>query len=227
MASSATELNNDRHVRFQFALESVRRISRLSSYNLGEILAVWGDDEEEIQRRDELKRDASEYIEGGRRSSDNYTFTSIGLCDHVGSRREEKEVARCQMWDAVLDEQDNQRQAQENTGHSPDVFKYNSALLAMVCKKVTQKSQQLAYENAKELEREIADHEQEKTLPVANGSSHTAQHSVKRKHGTKSRKYSSSRSHRSRSNSRRRKSESESLAISKTSQHYPRTEMLA
>ena len=155
-------------VQFRCALEEIRRISRLSSYQFDEIVAVWGDEDEQIERQQELKRDATEFVQG-RRSSDNYTFTSVGLCDHVGTRKEEKVIARNLVWDAVLKEQDNQRVAQANTGHSNDIFKYNSALLAKACQQAqTYKSQQTAYEKAKELELEIH-HQQKKKIPT-NGS---------------------------------------------------------
>ena len=256
-------------VQFRCALEEIRRISRLSSYQLDEIVAVWGDEEEQINRQQELKRDVTKYIQSGsgsgrRRLSDNYTFTSVGLCDHVGIRKEEKIIAREQVWDAVLNEQDNQRVAQVNTGHSNDIFKYNSALLAKACQRQakTYKSQQIAYEKAKELELEILHQQRKKKIPTLNGSKLNFsqqqirnQHATastasgKRKHGHRSRNHHDDGGHQTHHHSHRRRSKScgdstsdsnrrrrpessskttsdsssSSLAISKSSQHSPRS----
>ena len=269
MESNSSSSSSSRGgVQFRCALEEIRRISRLSSYQLDEIVAVWGDEEEQINRQQELKRDVTKYIQSGsgggrRRLSDNYTFTSVGLCDHVGIRKEEKIIAREQVWDAVLNEQDNQRVAQVNTGHSNDIFKYNSALLAKACQRQakTYKSQQIAYEKAKELELEILHQQRKKKIPTLNGSklnfsqqqirnqhATSSTSSEKRKHGHKSRNHHDGdhqthhHSHRRRSKScgdstsdsnRRRRPESSSkttldsssssLAISKSSQHSPRS----
>ena len=256
-SSSSTSSSSRGGVQFRCALEEIRRISRLSSYQLEEIVAVWGDDDEQIERQQELKRDANEFIHSGRRSSDNYTFTSVGLCDHVGTRKEEKITAREQVWDAVWKEQENQRVAQVNTGHSNDIFKYNSALLAKACQQATYKSQQSAYEKAKELEFELfqqQEQEQQKVptngtqlnvsqqqQPIRNHPHHASSTTGKRKHGGRKtsttshdgghnhhhhRRRSKSCSSGDSSTSRRRRDQStseSSLAISKASQHSPRS----
>jgi hypothetical protein len=89
------------------SIELIKRISRVSHYSIEEIFAVWGDDDEAIRRKQELKVAARD-MQYGRRVSDNMTFSTIGIRDKVGLGRQEKQEARYKAWDAVTDEQDLQ-----------------------------------------------------------------------------------------------------------------------
>ena len=83
-------------------------ISRLSTYELEEIMAVWGDKEEQIENRIKLKQEVREFAQG-RRLSDNMTFTSMGLTDKIGIGRLEKQHYRQEGYEAVLGTQETQR----------------------------------------------------------------------------------------------------------------------
>jgi hypothetical protein len=90
------------------SLEQVHRISRVSqSYTPEEVIAVWGDSTEFKLRKQELKH-AVHAMQTGRRSSDNYTFSKVGLEDKIGEGRRFKKQLRSSGWQAVLEEQFNQ-----------------------------------------------------------------------------------------------------------------------
>jgi hypothetical protein len=90
------------------SIEVTRRIPRVSqSYSTDEIFAVWGNSDEARLRKKELKLAAKD-MQYGRRQSDNMTFSTVGISDKVGAGRMEKQEARSEAWDAVMDEQDLQ-----------------------------------------------------------------------------------------------------------------------
>ncbi|KAL3896300.1 MAG: hypothetical protein SGARI_007211, partial [Bacillariaceae sp.] len=84
----------------------VRRISRISNYNLEEVVSYWGDSGDHVLRKRELKKAAQEF-QFQRRQSDN-NFTSLGIADKVGEGRQMKKENRNKSRNAVLDEQDLQ-----------------------------------------------------------------------------------------------------------------------
>jgi hypothetical protein len=111
--------------------EQVRPISRISEYDLAEVLAVWGNDDEHELRLQELQQTISEYAasppnknkktqqqqqqQQRRRDSDNVTFTAVGLIEHVpGHRRHDLKLqVREAAWQAVLWEQYYQQEQQQ------------------------------------------------------------------------------------------------------------------
>ena len=92
------------------SIEDIRRISTISNYDLDEVIAVWGNEDEQTQRVQELKQEMSD-LYNGRRASDNLTCTSIGL--HVGPRQSEKLEAREATYQAVLFEQYRQYEEEQ------------------------------------------------------------------------------------------------------------------
>ena len=88
------------------SIEEVRRISRVSNYNLEEVISYWGDSDDHVLRKRELKKAAQEF-QFQRRQSDN-NFTSLGIADKVGEGRQMKKNNRNKSRNAVLDEQDLQ-----------------------------------------------------------------------------------------------------------------------
>lgn len=103
------EGSQNRGVRFPSIgkMEQVKRISRYSNYEIDEIIAYWGDSEEHRLRKEELREAAMDW-KMGRRTSDNFTFTSAGIADKVGEGRALKRENRIKARNAVLDEQDLQ-----------------------------------------------------------------------------------------------------------------------
>mmetsp|Transcript_20259 Transcript_20259/g.50385 ORF Transcript_20259/g.50385 Transcript_20259/m.50385 type:complete len:186 (+) Transcript_20259:82-639(+) len=96
----------DVQFRSQSSIEAIRRISRISDYDIEEILDYWGDTEEKDERKAELKQ-AVKDMYYKRRESDS-DFTTLGIDDKAGHgravRKANKELAR----NAVMDEQDLQ-----------------------------------------------------------------------------------------------------------------------
>ena len=74
------------------SIEVIKRISRVSQYSIDEIAAVWGDDDEALLRKKELKAAARD-VKYGRRTSDNLTFSTVGIRDMVGLGRQERKEA--------------------------------------------------------------------------------------------------------------------------------------
>ncbi|KAG7363375.1 hypothetical protein IV203_026752 [Nitzschia inconspicua] len=108
MAGYQKERSGDRvQFRSRNSIEEVRRISRISNYDIEEIISYWGDSDEHILRKEELKKAAHD-MQYCRRMSDNSTFTSLGIADKVGERRVIKKQNREIATRAVLDEQDLQ-----------------------------------------------------------------------------------------------------------------------
>ncbi|KAL3917737.1 MAG: hypothetical protein SGILL_004572 [Bacillariaceae sp.] len=93
--------------RSRASIEEVRRISRISNYNLEEVISYWGDSDDHVLRKKELKRAAQEF-QFQRRMSDNQSFTTLGIADKVGEGRQMKKKNRNISRNAVLDEQDLQ-----------------------------------------------------------------------------------------------------------------------
>ena len=87
-------------------------ISRLSTYELDEIIAVWGDADEKANRKQNMKEDMKILQKAQRRMSDN-GFTAIGLLDKIGERRNEKRNNRERGKDTVLSTQETQRRLKE------------------------------------------------------------------------------------------------------------------
>jgi hypothetical protein len=129
------------------SIEVIRRISRVSQYSVDEIAAVWGDDDEAILRKQELKLAAKD-MQAGRRLSDNMTFSTIGIRDKVGAGREEKREARYKAWDAVMDEQD----LQANEGQ------IDSEIIAGVYSMTTAETRERAHLEALKMEEEVRKH---------------------------------------------------------------------
>jgi hypothetical protein len=88
------------------ALQVVRRISRSSGYDFDEIMKYWGDDDEECERKTELKK-AVKDMYNHRRMSDN-DFTTLGIEDKAGHGRAVRKVNKMISRNAVMDEQNLQ-----------------------------------------------------------------------------------------------------------------------
>ena len=84
-------------------IEEVRRISRISNYNLEEITSYWGETEEHALRKSEL-RSAVQDMYYHRRASDS-EFTTLGIDDKVGQGKATKKANRNLSRNAVMDEQ--------------------------------------------------------------------------------------------------------------------------
>ena len=108
------------------SIEQVKRILRLSDYNMDEIQAMYGTDEEELERKQILQEQILEFgeyadammdeyensndeVKFDRRVSDN-SYTTIGIRDKCGPRLQEKIESREAGWDAVMWDQHDQIQ---------------------------------------------------------------------------------------------------------------------
>lgn len=85
-------------------MEQVQRISRYSMYDPEEVVAYWGESNEHVLRKQELKKAVMDW-QMGRRNSDNFSFTTVGIADKVGEGREVKKENRFRSRAAVMDEQ--------------------------------------------------------------------------------------------------------------------------
>ena len=126
------------------SIEEVKRISRISSRTLDEVIAYWGTTDEHKLRKQELRQAATE-MQMNRRMSDNMEFTTLGLADKVGEGKLLKKQHRHISREAVLDEQD----LQYHEGIVDD------ELLADVYSSVTYSSQKEAAEKAAMLHKEV------------------------------------------------------------------------
>ncbi len=126
------------------SIEEIRRISRISNYNLEEVINYWGDSEEHKLRKQELKM-AAEEMQNCRRMSDNMEYTTLGISDKVGEGRAMKRANRIQARNAVLDEQELQ--------YFEGVV--DDELLADVYGSTTASAKQSAAENAAKLHNEV------------------------------------------------------------------------
>ena len=133
------------------SIEVIKRISRVSQYSIDEVRAVWGDDDEAILRKQELK-DTARDVKSGRRMSDNLTFSTVGFRDKVGLGRQEKKEARNLAWDAVMDEQDLQ---------ASEGLEIDSELIADAYSMTTASTSGKAHLEALEMEEEVRKHAME------------------------------------------------------------------
>ena len=92
--------------RSQSSIAEIRRISRVSNYDMEEIINYWGESDEHTMRKSELKK-AVKDMYFNRRGSDN-EFTTLGIDDKVGHGKAVKKVNRMLARNAVMDEQDLQ-----------------------------------------------------------------------------------------------------------------------
>ena len=93
--------------RSRSSIEQVMRISRVSNYDMEEVISYWGNSDEQIQRKSELKKDVQDMY-FNRRTSD-CDFTNLGIEDKAGQGKRNKKVNRLFSREAVLDEQEQQR----------------------------------------------------------------------------------------------------------------------
>ena len=128
-------------------VEEVMNISRISNYNLSEIISYWGDSEDHILRKAELKQ-AVQDMYYHRRGSDA-DFTTLGIDDKVGSGKARKKANRQYARSAVMDEQD----LQYHEGHLDD------ELLADVYSDTTYAAQKAAQTKAERLQQECRQHD--------------------------------------------------------------------
>mmetsp|Transcript_32043 Transcript_32043/g.35887 ORF Transcript_32043/g.35887 Transcript_32043/m.35887 type:complete len:184 (-) Transcript_32043:138-689(-) len=92
--------------RSQSSIEEVMRISRVSNYDMDEVVSYWGESDDHILRKSELKRAVKDmYLY--RRTSDR-DFTTLGIDDKVGQGKANKKANRMISRNAVMDEQDLQ-----------------------------------------------------------------------------------------------------------------------
>jgi len=88
------------------SIEEVVRIRRASNYSMEEITSYWGESNDHVLRKSELKR-AVQDMYYQRRASDS-DFTTLGIDDKVGPGRAVKKANRLLSRKAVMDEQDLQ-----------------------------------------------------------------------------------------------------------------------
>lgn len=106
--------NNGVQFRSRASIAEIRRISRVSNYNMEEIINCWGESDEHTNRKSELKQDVKDMY-FNRRGSDN-EFTTLGIDDKVGHGKAVKKVNRMLARNAVMDEQN----LQVNEGFNDD-----------------------------------------------------------------------------------------------------------
>ena len=104
--SDKSQTWGDVRFRSQSSIEEVRRISRISNYDMDEITNYWGDSDEHALRKSELKKAVKE-MHYNRRESDS-DFTTLGLDDKAGHGRAVRKVNKTVSRSAVMDEQDLQ-----------------------------------------------------------------------------------------------------------------------
>mmetsp|Transcript_8645 Transcript_8645/g.21096 ORF Transcript_8645/g.21096 Transcript_8645/m.21096 type:complete len:175 (-) Transcript_8645:327-851(-) len=92
--------------RSRSSIAEIRRISRISNYDMEEIINYWGETDEHSMRKSELKK-AVKDMHFNRRGSDS-EFTTLGIDDKVGHGKAVKKVNRMLARNAVMDEQDLQ-----------------------------------------------------------------------------------------------------------------------
>jgi len=92
--------------RSQSSLIEEMMISKVSHYNRDEITSYWGDSNDHVLRKSELKK-AVQDMYFHHRSSDR-DFTKLGIEDKVGKGKTAKLANRSMSRNAVLDEQDLQ-----------------------------------------------------------------------------------------------------------------------
>jgi hypothetical protein len=92
--------------RSRSSIEEVMRISRVSNYDMEEIVSYWGERDDHVLRKSELKR-AVQDMYFHRRTSDN-DFTTLGIEDTVGQGKANKKANRMLSRSAVMNEQDLQ-----------------------------------------------------------------------------------------------------------------------
>jgi hypothetical protein len=126
------------------SIAEVRRISRISNYDLEEVISYWGDSSEHKLRKKELRKAAHEMQ--CRRMSDNNSFTTLGITDKVGEGRLLKKQNRKSATTAVLDEQDLQ--------YHEGV--YDDELLADVYTITTVSAKKTAQQSAAALHQEVS-----------------------------------------------------------------------
>ena len=113
--SAACLINDDNTIkerngvqfRSESSIEAVRRISRVSNYDMEDIINYWGDNDEQALRKSELKQ-AVQDMQYSRRTSDS-NFTTLGIDDKAGHGRAVRKVNKILSRNAVMDEQDLQR----------------------------------------------------------------------------------------------------------------------
>ena len=105
--NTAIKERNGVQFRSQSSIEAIRRISRVSNYNMEDIINYWGDNDEQALRKSELKQ-AVQDMYYRRRTSDS-DFTTLGISDKAGHGRAVRKVNKMLSRNAVMDEQDLQR----------------------------------------------------------------------------------------------------------------------
>ena len=144
-------------VRFPAQLSSLqitKHISRLSSRGLAEIKAMWGDEKEEEERKEKIRRDLDriQFLDGMRTDNDDSGLCALGLDDKVGTRAQEKMEHREQAWDAVMW---NQHDQLEGSNHAKRELDDEEVAKVYQADAGTQKLQQQAQEEAYKLAQEI------------------------------------------------------------------------
>ena len=92
--------------RSEASMVEIMEISRISTYDPEEIVNYWGDSDEHVLRKSELRKAVQEMYFHKRMSDAN--FTSVGISDKAGEGKKIKKRNRTVSRNAVLDEQDLQ-----------------------------------------------------------------------------------------------------------------------
>jgi len=103
---STTKGDGGVQFRSQSSIEDVMQVSRVSTYDVSEIVGYWGEADDHRLRRTELKKDVRD-LALNKRSSDT-DFTTLGIDDKFGPGRQIKSMNRTLSRNAVMEEQDLQ-----------------------------------------------------------------------------------------------------------------------
>jgi len=145
--SSSTNSSTNKNVQFcarKSTLEEIRRISRISNFSEEEWMAIWTTEDEMLLRKQELKAAVHECKHNARRVSDDQ-FSRLGLHDKFGEGKRYKDRYRKNARQAVLDEQNLQRdEGLEDLDMLADVYFMSN-----------HKSQEQAQQMAAKLEEEV------------------------------------------------------------------------
>ena len=142
----------DRVVRFrsQRSMEEVYQVESRSDYKQSEFIAVWGRQDEQKKRQQQIRKELQAYVYG-LMLEDDTNFTTIGLKDKFGTRREEKQRSKEDAWSSVLWEQYHQYQDQVATGYGG----YNDELLAAAYERASRRAGKRAQTEAILVELEV------------------------------------------------------------------------
>ena len=149
----------ERVVRFRSekSIQKVHEVTSRKDYKQSEFVAVWGQQDEQQKMRQALKEEIEAYAYGLILDDDNDdSFTSIGIKDKFGTRKQQKQQAKEDAWSAVLWEQYYQYEDQKAASKKgATVVAYNDELLAAAYERASRKAGKRAQTEAILVEMEV------------------------------------------------------------------------